>query len=127
MADNTGIRVIYDGDCPVCTQYVQYMRLKESVGTVSLLNAREHPEVVEQLLVAGFNLDDGFVGEYAGKTYYGPDCLHLLALLSTNSGCFNRINALIFRNPTATRLLYPILRLGRNTLLRILGRTKING
>ena len=127
MSDNSGIRIIYDGDCPVCSRYVQYMRLKENVGSVTLVNAREHPEVVEQLSQAGFNLDEGFVGEYGGKTYYGPECLHLLALLSTNSGLLNRINALIFKSPTATRTLYPALKLGRNTLLRILGRTKING
>jgi hypothetical protein len=32
----------------------------------------------------------------------------------------------MFRSRTASRLLYPVLRTGRNTVLRILGRSKLN-
>jgi len=49
----------------------------------------------------------------------------MLALLSTPSSGFNRLNAALFRSPTASRLLYPVLRAGRNAVLRLLGRGKI--
>ncbi|SFN67246.1 hypothetical protein SAMN05216332_101145 [Nitrosospira briensis] len=55
------------------------------------------------------------------------NCIHLLALLSTNSGPFNRINSVIFGSAILARILYPILRVGRNATLRLLGRTKIEG
>jgi predicted DCC family thiol-disulfide oxidoreductase YuxK len=36
--------IVYDGECPFCTQYVKLMRLRETVGIVKPLNAREdHP------------------------------------------------------------------------------------
>ena len=38
--------IVYDGECPFCTQYVKLMRLRETVGIVKPLNAREdHPVV----------------------------------------------------------------------------------
>jgi hypothetical protein len=49
----------------------------------------------------------------------------MLALLSTSSGSFNRINALVFSRPRLARVLYPVLRAGRNLLLRILHRSKL--
>lgn len=60
-----------------------------------------------------------------GRYYHGADCIHALALLSSSSGLFNRINAKVFRSPQLSRVLYPVLRAGRNTVLRLLGRTKI--
>ena len=57
--------------------------------------------------------------------YHGHDCIHMLALLSTPSSAFNRLNAARFRAPRAARLLYPVLRTGRNAALRLLGRSKI--
>jgi hypothetical protein len=61
-----------------------------------------------------------------GRLYHGADCIHMVALLSTPSSWFNRVNAAMFRSRTASRLLYPVLRTGRNTVLRILGRSKLN-
>ena len=54
---------------------------------------------------------------WRGRIYHGDACIHMLALLSTPSGAFNRINAAVFRSERASRLLYPILRSGRNATL----------
>jgi len=64
--------------------------------------------------------------KYDGRLYHGQDCVNRLALMSTPSGAFNRVNAWVFRSPMRSRLLYPVLRTGRNIVLRLLGRTKIN-
>jgi hypothetical protein len=60
-----------------------------------------------------------------GRRYHGADCINMLAMLSTPVGAFNRVNAALFRSRTASRVLYPVLRSGRNLVLRLLGRTKI--
>ena len=78
-----------------------------------------------ELRSAGYDLDEGMVLKYGGRTYHGADCIMMLAMLSTPVGPFNRVNAAIFRSPTASRLLYPVLRTGRNAVLRLLGRTRI--
>ena len=42
------VTLIYDGECPFCSMYAKYMRLKEASGGLQLINAREgdHPAVI---------------------------------------------------------------------------------
>lgn len=46
--------------------------------------------------------------------------------MSRKEGIFNRLNHYIFRSKTRAYFLYPILRSGRNLLLKTLRKTKIN-
>lgn len=117
--------LVYDGACPVCSQYVRYVRIRESAGALLLVNARDGGPWVDRVVRAGLDLDEGMVLFYGGRGYHGVDCLHLLALLSTGSGLFNRLTALAFRQPTVARFSYPIMRAGRNLLLRLLRRPKL--
>ena len=123
--ERTGLVLVYDGDCPFCSRYVQLLKLREMVGTVELIDARSGNSVVTDLHKAGYDLNEGMVAKYGDRIYHGADCVQVLALLSTGSGVFNRINSIIFRSKILSRILYPILRLGRNATLRLLGRSKI--
>jgi predicted DCC family thiol-disulfide oxidoreductase YuxK len=117
--------IIYDGDCPFCSEYVRIIRLKRSVGEVQLINARSGGVAVAQARDQGFDLNQEMVLIYRGRLYGGPDCLHMLALLSTRAGVVNKTIALLFSRPTIARLAYPILRAGRNLTLSVLRRPKI--
>jgi predicted DCC family thiol-disulfide oxidoreductase YuxK len=117
--------VVYDGECPFCSRYVALLRMRESLGRVVLVDARKGGPLVEEMKAAGLDLDQGMVLKMDGRLYHGDECIHRLALLSTPSGLFNRLNGLIFSSPTASRLLYPVLRTGRNAVLRLLGRKKL--
>jgi|SRR5690606_17817674 len=123
--DSDGLVLVYDGECPVCSTYVRYMRIRESVGDLTLINARDGGDWVQKIRAAGYDLDEGMVLVYGGRIYHGADCINMLALLSSSSGLFNRFNATIFRHKGLSRVLYPVLRFGRNTLLRLLGRKKL--
>lgn len=112
--------LVYDGACPLCSRYVRFVRLREAVGDVQLVDARAGGPVVEEIRRAGLDLNAGMVLDFGGRYYAGPDCVHALALLSSRSGTLNRLNAVVFRSPTLARWLYPVLRAGRNALLRIL-------
>ena len=116
----------YDGDCPFCNRYVKYMRLRDSVGPLDLVNARDGGPRVEEILRAGLDLDEGMVLKLGDRYYHGADCIHALALLSGEADWFNRINAVIFRSPRLSGALYPVLRAGRNTVLWMLGRSRIS-
>lgn len=118
--------IIYDGQCPFCSRYVDLVRLRESLGRVELVDARHGGPIVDEVVSAGLDLDDGMVLKMGDRLYHGDECIHMLALLSTPSGAFNRVNGAIFRSRTASRLLYPFLRTGRNATLRLLGRSKMN-
>jgi len=120
------IWLVYDGECPFCSSYVKFVRLQDSFGRLHLIDARQGGELVNSVIKQGFDLNEGMVLVYQNRFYHGADCINILALMSTRSGFFNRINAAIFRNATVSNLLYPILRVGRNTTLKILGKKKFN-
>jgi predicted DCC family thiol-disulfide oxidoreductase YuxK len=128
MAKQTepGAWIVYDGQCPFCSRYVQLVRLRETLGQVQLVDARKGGPMVDEARAAGLDLDEGMVLKLDGRLYHGADCINMLALLSTPSSRFNRINAALFRSRTASRLMYPMLRTGRNAVLRLLGRTRIS-
>ena len=117
--------IIYDGDCPFCSAYVRMVRLKESLGAVHLLNARDGGPLVDEVQARGLSLDEGMVLKWQGRFYHGADCINMLALMSTPSSAFNRLNGWLFRSPTVSRVMYPVLRAGRNAALFLLGRKKI--
>ncbi|QRV25642.1 DCC1-like thiol-disulfide oxidoreductase family protein [Marinomonas foliarum] len=120
------ILLIYDKECPACHFYCQVVRIRQNVGELVLIDAREHPEVLKEITAQGLDIDQGMVLKMAGQLYYGTDAIHLLALLSGRSGVFNRLNYWLFSSKKVAALLYPILRSCRNVLLKILGKTKIN-
>ena len=118
--------IVYDGECPFCSRYVTVLRLRDAVGKVELLDARQPHPVVQMLRSRNVDLDEGMALVQGDVISHGDECIHKLALMSTPSGVFNRVNAAIFKSPAAARMLYPFLRFGRNTALRMLGRTKLS-
>lgn len=115
------VRVLYDGECPFCANYVTMARLRERVGEVELIDARTRPDLVQAHKAAGRAIDDGMIVETEDAVYFGGDAVWA-------------INALLSRNPVLNALsgramlkfVYPGLRFGRNTALRVLGRKPID-
>jgi hypothetical protein len=81
---------------------------------------------MQMINARGLDIDQGMVLKLDDQLYCGADAIHALALLSTDSGIFNRLNYWLFRSAWLSRLLYPVLRALRNLLLKLLGRRKIN-
>ncbi|WP_417667166.1 DCC1-like thiol-disulfide oxidoreductase family protein [Roseibium sp.] len=121
-----GITIIYDGDCPFCSRYVVMSRLRQSVGPVTLVNAREGGAEVEAAINEGYDLNEGMLARYQGETYFGADCVNLISLLSSRYGLLNKLTSMLFANKTLACVSYPALRCGRNLTLRLMGRRKIN-
>jgi predicted DCC family thiol-disulfide oxidoreductase YuxK len=117
--------IVYDGECPFCSRYVALLRLKAAFGDIKLVDARTDHPAVRRLVAAGIDLDEGMALIQGDRIFHGDDCMHRLALMSTPSTLFNRMNAAIFSSPAASRILYPYLRAGRNAALALLGRKKI--
>ena len=119
--------IIYDGDCPFCKNYMRFTKLKQSIGPVRLVNARDGGPEVDFVKAQGLDLDEGMAMYYQGRLYHGGDCLNIMAMLSSHSGLFNRFSAWVFQSPGRARALYPALKCGRNLALKLLGRRKISG
>lgn len=121
------IQLIYDRSCPACEHYTHLLRIREDVGQLELINAREHPELLRSLQQQGINIDNEMVLRLDEQQYNGAQALHMLALLGSQSGIFNRLNHWLFRSPLRARLSYPLMRSGRKLLLFILRRKRIQG
>lgn len=117
--------LLYDGDCPFCSRYVRWVRLRESLPGLRLVNARTGGPELGQVRAAGLDVNEGMVLALDGRLHHGDRCIHTLALLSTPVGPFNRLNRAIFSSSRLSGILYPVLRAGRNALLALLGRALI--
>ena len=124
--DQADAWLVYDGQCPFCSRYARLVRLRQAVGRLRLVDAREGGPIVDEVTRAGLDIDEGMVLRIGGRLYHGADCIHAIALLSTPAGPFNRLNAALFRSRRLSRLLYPVLRAGRNAVLALRGTGRIN-
>ena len=125
-ANEGDILLVYDQECPICDAYCQLVRVRDDAGDLKIVNARDPGEVIDEISAQGLDIDRGMVVKMNGQLYYGADAMYRLALVSSRSGVFNRINFHLFKSSRLTSILYPIFRTLRNLLLKILRKSKIN-
>ena len=120
--------LVYDGDCPICSMSAKAVKLKRTVGSLSLVNARKdtHHPVLQEIREQNLDLDEGMVLKYSNRLYHGVDALHLIALLSSKDGAFNGLLATLFKYRLSAAICYPVFRCGRNILLFIRGTPPIS-
>lgn len=120
------ITLVYDGDCPFCARYAALLRFKKAAGDVTMINAREHPEVVSELQSKGINIDKGMALTVDDRIYHGSDALHQVALMSSRSTLFNQFTAAVFKSKVLSKIFYPVLKAARRVALFVTGHGKIN-
>lgn len=113
--------LVYDGACPFCTRYAAYLDVRNAIGELTLVDARQGGPVVDDVLAKGLVLDEGMVLKMGGRYYHAEDALTALALMSERRGVFNVLNKLLLSSPRMARLAYPVLKLARRVVLRVRG------
>jgi predicted DCC family thiol-disulfide oxidoreductase YuxK len=122
MENRSTLEIVYDGDCPFCTQFVKMVRLREVFGAVRLVDARASGDPQINDLRSRYHLDDGFVVIHGGKEYYGPEAMDFLSMACDSKGLMSRLlRSPLFRGAFG-RWTYPKLVAGRKLALRLLGR-----
>ena len=120
------ILLVYDTQCPACDFYCNLVRIRESVGELELVDARDNPPVMAEINQRGWDIDDGMVLKVGEQLYYGSDAIHALSLMGSKSGFFNRLSCWVFRSEGRAHFFYPILRGCRAVMLRMMGISRIN-
>jgi predicted DCC family thiol-disulfide oxidoreductase YuxK len=47
------ILLVYDKECPACNAYCQIVRVRESVGELKIINAREKSDIMDEITAKG--------------------------------------------------------------------------
>jgi predicted DCC family thiol-disulfide oxidoreductase YuxK len=118
------VTLVYDQECPVCRYYASHVKL--SRGELELVDARKPGELMDEISGAGIDIDAGMAVKTGQTLLLGSDAICELASRSSSSGLVSRFTAWLFRSPRVARILYPPLVYGRQLLLKILGKTRIN-
>jgi predicted DCC family thiol-disulfide oxidoreductase YuxK len=124
--DAAEIHLVYDRECPVCEAYCRMVRIREAAGVLRLVNARDAGEIMDEITAKGLDIDEGMVLKVGNTVYYGADAIHLLSLISSRSGVFNRLTYWFFRSKGLSAVIYPLFRFFRNLLLKLLRKSRIN-
>ena len=119
--DAKTLYLIYDDECPLCRHSAQALKIKQAVGNLVLINARQTHPLVDRAWSHGFDLDQGIVVIYSDQYYYGADAVHFLAMLDSPSNYLNAIVASIFQVKLIAKLLYPGVKSIRRLLLKLRG------
>jgi predicted DCC family thiol-disulfide oxidoreductase YuxK len=119
------LSIIYDGQCPFCTNFVKLYAIRKKVAEVELTDARGQPGLVRELRARGMDVNDGMVVIWQGRYYFGAAGMHLLSVLGTKPGIFGVFNRLLFRNRHVAGMVYPALATGRRITLSLLRRKLI--
>ena len=127
MAETDIIELVYDGDCPFCSASAQMMRVKATVGQLTIHDAQQilGTPLMERIGREGFDVNSGIVVSYRDRLYHGEDALHLLALLGSETGWMNSLNVALFRNRKTVTLAYPLMKAVRRCALWLNGKTPI--
>jgi len=115
--------IAYDGDCPMCNNYVHYVRLREEYD-FRMINLRDDDALRLSLEQKGYDLNKGMIVQYQNEEYYGSEAVRIMAELSENKGFIHSLNKKFFSSSKRSATLYPWLARGRSALLKILGREK---
>ena len=113
--------LVYDGQCPVCTAYCRVVRLQDAGNALHLIDAREPGALMDEITLAGLDIDQGMVLKVDGTLYYGADAIRVLTLMSGRVGWFNRFNAMLFATPRRAGIAYGWGKALRNVVLKVLG------
>jgi predicted DCC family thiol-disulfide oxidoreductase YuxK len=119
------LTLFYDGDCPLCSRYALYQRLREAAAHVDLIDARNmSSQDWMSLRDAGIDINNGVVirvvtSDGQRQFHAGRSAMAFLAAFDDRSGVFSRAHRW-FRVRWFGVLAYPVLYQGRRALLVLL-------
>ena len=116
MTERRFFRVLYDGDCPFCRSYVTFARLRETVGEVELIDARQRTDLTLYYEGLGYLIDDGMIVDTGEEVYYKGDAVWAINSLASTNPVLR-----LMENRRYVKWVYPCLRAMRNGVNRLRG------
>ena len=79
MSNSPDILLVYDKECPACNYYCNLVRIRESVGNLVLVDARDGGPVMDEITATVSDIDQGMVLEVGDNVYYGQQRRHTIS------------------------------------------------
>lgn len=113
------IQLVYDDQCPVCRTYCKNIKVDDSIN-LTLIDARLDSKIMDKVTEHGFDIDKGMVANIDGAMYFGSDAMREIALRSQRKGWLAWANRLFFNTKFKAGIFYPLGKIVRNIILRLL-------
>jgi predicted DCC family thiol-disulfide oxidoreductase YuxK len=117
------IYIFYDGQCPFCKNFVEFLALKEEY-TIKLFNLRDHPKIVSYFGKMSYDVDEGMIVTVNKQIYFADEAVHIIGIMSKKN-FLGKVYRSLFSNQKIAELIYPALKMGRRIVLTLLGKKKI--
>ena len=125
-SDKNKIIIIYDGECPFCSDFVSLNRLRDLGYSVSIINARDHGDPLVKDLSENYDLDDGMIVVYNDSVLFGAAAAHFISTSFAKRNIRAVFYCSLLSNQRIAEVFYPILVKLRKLFLRIIGKKRIN-
>ena len=116
---NTGLKFIYDGECPFCNHFAELLELKSKISEISIIDGRKNLSLTKSLLDKGYDIDKGAILFKGDKIFHGAEAINTICNeISNPSSGLLKLLSNIFKSKKRTNLLFPLLvRARRLTLI----------
>ena len=107
---NTDLTFIYDGECPFCNHFAELLELKSKVNNITILDGRKNPNIINSLLMKGYDIDKGAILLSGDDIFHGAEAINNICNKVNNpSGRLLKLLSNIFKSSKRTKLLFPLL------------------
>lgn len=137
MNPSEKLLLIYDGDCPVCRYYCEGLTTEKEAGELERIDFRRDdcwenyalPDGASPLnggVKVSFNPDQAILFRRGGQIYQGGEALYQLNRVSRHRARFQLCFKGLFFHKWIACACYPVLRLTRNLLLKMMKKKQKN-
>ena len=107
---NTDLTFIYDGECPFCNHFAELLELKSNINNISILDGRKNLNIINSLLMKGYDIDKGAILLEGDNIYHGSEAINTICnQINSPSSRLLKILSNVFKSNKRTKLLFPFL------------------
>ena len=109
MEEST-LTFIYDGECPFCNHFAELLELKSKIKNISILDGRKNPDLISDLFLKGYDLDNGAILLMDKDIFHGADAINTVCkLIKKPSSKLLEILSTTFKSSERTKFIFPFL------------------
>ena len=117
MEEST-LTFIYDGECPFCNHFAELLELKSKITNLSIKDGRKNPELINDLLKKGYDLDKGAILLKNKEIFHGANAINTICkLIKQPSSKLLEILSITFKSGKRTKFIFPFLVIARRFTL----------